>query len=57
MTSALFTVSITNDNALEDDESFILNLSSSSLPIDDPSQVTVIIMDDDGKLLVLLYCG
>ena len=44
---------ITDDNILEDDETFNLTINQSSLPdgvvVVDPSQVTVTIMDNDGE--------
>ena len=44
---------ITDDNILEDDETFNLTINQSSLPdgvvVGDPSQVTVTIVDDDGE--------
>ena len=44
---------ITDDNILEDDETFNLTINQSSLPdgvvVGDASQVTVTIVDDDGE--------
>ena len=52
LTSASFDVLITNDGILEDDESFILIINSSSVPIGDSDQAMITIMDDDGKQIV-----
>jgi len=50
----IISVSITNDNILEDDEAFSLIINATSLPdkvtVGDHSHATVIIMDNDGKL-------
>lgn len=59
MTSVSFSVKITSDNILEQDEDFILAIDRRSLPIQvtaiDPYEVTIVIMDDDeGKCIV--YC-
>ena len=47
-----------NDNLLEMDEMFKLRINSNSLPnrviVNNPSEVTVYIMDNDRKLLILL---
>ena len=55
MTSVLFNVSITDDNVLEVDENFSLTIDPSSLPsnvtIDNPSQATVTVLDNDGKYI------
>lgn len=49
----MFSVLINDDNIEESNESFNLTISSSSLPTEidfgNPSQVTVTIVDDDGK--------
>ena len=51
--SSQLNILITDDNILEDDETFNLAINQSSLPdrivVVDPSQVTVTIMDDDGE--------
>ena len=48
-----FNVSITDDNVLEDNESFLLTIDFSVMPsnvtADNISQVTVTILDNDGK--------
>ena len=56
--SASLNISILDDNLLEDDETFILTIDSSSvssLPsnviVDDPRTATVTILNDDGKYL------
>ena len=54
MTEVSFNVNITGDNLLENNETLKLSLSSSTLPdrvTVDPSEVTVTIIDNDGKLL------
>ena len=47
-----FSVSIINDNILEGNETFNLIINPSSLPsevtVTNPSQATVVIVDDDG---------
>ena len=48
MTSASFVVSIINDDTREDNEGFILIIDSSPVPVDDPDQVIVTILDGDG---------
>ena len=56
-TRALLDVQIINDNLLEAPESFTLTINPSSLPsnvdIGDHNQVTVTIVDDSGKLIIL----
>ena len=51
--SSQLTILITDDNILEDDETFNLTINQSTLPdgvfVVDPSQVTVTIVDDDGE--------
>ena len=51
--SSQLNVLIIDDNILEDDETFNLTVSQSSLPdgvvVGDSSQVTVTIVDDDGE--------
>ena len=53
MTSTTFDISINDDNILEGDKNFMLNIGSSSLPPGvthgDPSSATVTIVDDDSK--------
>ena len=48
-----------DDNILESNETFQLNLITSSLPnrvtVDNPSEVTVTIMDDDRKVINFMY--
>ena len=55
MTEALFSVGITDDNILENDEIFQLSINSSSLPnrvtVDNPSVVAVTIVDNDSELI------
>ena len=52
LTTALFNVSITNDDIFESNETFDLSINIFSLPsnaaVGDPSQATVIILNDDG---------
>ena len=56
-TNASFIVVIGNDHSKEDNETFNLNISTSSLPssvtVGDPSQTTVTIVNDDGKYRLL----
>ena len=51
--SSQLSILITDDNILEDDETFNLIINQSSLPdgvvVVDSSQVTVTIVDDDGE--------
>ena len=51
-----FNVSINDDNILEDDEQFSLVINNGSLPnniiTDNRSRATVIIRNDDGKLIL-----
>ena len=53
VTRVSFNVSINNDNILEEDETFNLNVNSISLTnritIGDPSQTTVTILDNDSE--------
>ena len=55
VTHVVFNVTITEDNILEDDENFSLTIDSFSLPsnvtVDNLSQATVTILDNDGKYL------
>ena len=48
-----FVISITNDDVVENNESFTLSINPSSLPlgvtVGDPSQTTVTIIDDDSE--------
>ena len=57
VTRVSFNVSINNDNILEGDETFNLNIDPSSLPISvivgDPGQTTVTILTNDGNHYVL----
>ena len=57
MTEVSFNVTIMDDNILESNETFQLSINSSSLPnrvtVDNPSVVTVTIVDNDRKLLIL----
>ena len=61
MTFASFDVTIINDNMLETNENFSLEIISSSLPtgviVGAVSQSTVTIVDDDGKLINNDYCS
>ena len=49
MTNASFVVSIINDGTREDNEDFMLIIDSSPVPVGDPDQVTVTILDSDGE--------
>lgn len=53
LTRVQFDVPITNDNILESNETFILNIMSNSVPdkliISDPRESTVTIVDNDSK--------
>ena len=53
VTRVPFSVSITDDNVLEDNENFLLSIDFSVLPnnvtVDNISQATVTILDNDGK--------
>ena len=55
-TSVPFSVSITDDDILEDNENFLLTVDLSLLPSNitasDPYQATVTIVDKDSKLMV-----
>ena len=57
-TTATFNVPINDDNILEGDEDFMLTINSFSLPNgvtrDTPGEATVTIVDNDGKILLLL---
>ena len=59
VTHVLFNVTITDDYVLEDDENFFLTIDSSSLPsnvtVNNLSQATVTILDNDGKYLFNSY--
>ena len=52
-TTATFDVPINDDNILEGNEDFILNIDGASLPTGvtagSPDEATVTIVDDDGK--------
>ena len=54
-TEASFNVSFTDDDIFESNENFMITIDPSSLPsnvsVGDPGQVTVTIVDNDGK-----YC-
>ena len=54
VTTAVFSIPITNDNILEYREDFLLTINSSSLPSDvtvgDPGEAIVTIANDDCKL-------
>ena len=54
VTSVPFSVTINDDNILESNENFVLTINTLSLPsgvtVSDPSQATVTIVNDDGKL-------
>ena len=56
-TRALLNIEIISDNLLETLESFTLTINPSSLPsnvdIGDHNQVTITIVDDSGKLIIL----
>jgi len=58
MTTVSFNVRIKGDEILESDETFKLSISSKTLPsgvtVNDPSEVTVNIIDNDCKLLVII---
>ena len=50
VTFALLNIVISNDDVVEDNESFILSINASSLPISvTANQTIVIIVDDDDK--------
>ena len=57
MTEASFTVTIINDKILESNERFKLSINIDSLPnrvtVDNPSEVTVTIVDNDRKIIYL----
>ena len=59
MTRVPFDIPISNDTLYEGNENFVLTIDSSSLPtgggVDDPSQATVTIVDDDRKLQLCAY--
>lgn len=52
-TVAQFSVPITDDDLVEEEEKFSLDITSTSLPLNikigSPEKATVTIMDDDGK--------
>ena len=60
-TSASFNVNIINDDIPENDETFSLNIISSSVSdqviIGNPRQSAVIIVDNDNDSKWSLYCG
>ena len=49
VTTTSLVVSIFDDGILEDDEDFILIITSSPIPVVDPFETNVTILDDDGK--------
>ena len=49
MTTTSFVISLIDDDAREDNESFTLTIDSSPVPVNDPNAVTVTIVDHDGK--------
>ena len=53
MTTVSFNISIHDDDIFEGSESFILDINANTLPdsvtADEPSQATIMIVDDDGK--------
>jgi len=55
-TEVSFSVTIIDDRILESNETFQLSINSEKLPdnvtINDPSSITITIVDDDCKLLV-----
>ena len=55
-TEASLNVSLTDDNIFESNEKFMIIIDPSSLPsnvtVDDPDQVTVTIVDNDGKYFI-----
>ena len=55
--SSRLNILITDDNILEDDETFNLTINQSALPdgvvVGDPREVTVTIVDDDGEGITL----
>ena len=57
-TTASFDIGIINDTILENNEKFAVAINPSSLPssvhITDPSNVTITIMDDEGKLIITM---
>ena len=50
VTTTSFVVPIFDDGILEDDEDFILIIASSPIPVVDPLEANVTILDDDGKI-------
>ena len=59
VTNSSFNVMINNDNVLENDETFNLNINTSSLPsgvaIVSPDQATVTIPANDGKCKLRIF--
>ena len=57
----IFVISITNDDIVENTESFTLSINPSSLPqgvtVSDPSQTTVTIIDDDSEYKICCNCN
>ena len=59
-TEASFDIMINNDDMLEREESFMLRINASSLPLDmitldSNNEATVFILNDDSKLCTLIY--
>ena len=50
VTTTSFVVSIFDDGVLEDDEDFKLEIGFTSIPVVDPFEAVVTILDDDGKM-------
>ena len=59
MTNTPYDILVTNDNLLEDNETFFIFLNPASLPSDvmvgDINQATITIINDDGKCLWSCY--
>ena len=50
VTTTLLVVAIFDDGILEDDEDFKLEIGFTSIPVVDPLEAVVTILDDDGKM-------
>ena len=52
-TSSSFTITINDDNTFEDNESFVVTITSlpSIINVGSPRQATVTIIDDDGNVI------
>ena len=52
-TSSSFTITIEDDNTFEDNESFVVTITSlpSIITVGSPRQATVTIIDDDGNVI------